>query len=75
MKTYEYDISLHPTEQFNKVVYFCTERGECSIDDVPTQQVDLLASILRARGQEGWELVQIFFGSNGAVAFWKREAA
>jgi hypothetical protein len=74
MKRFEYDISLHPFEEFNRVAYFCTEKGECSINDLPDNQVKALGGVLRARGDDGWELVQIIFGNDGAVAFWKRES-
>ena len=29
--------------------------------------------LLNARGLEGWELVQTFFGEDGVVAVWKQE--
>lgn len=74
MKRFEYDISLHPFEEFSKVAYYCTEKGECSIGDLPDNQVKALGGVLRARGDEGWELVQMIFGRDGAVAFWKRES-
>jgi len=31
-----------------------------------------LTDILNNRGSEGWELVQIAFGKDGMMAFWKR---
>jgi len=31
-----------------------------------------MKGILNGRGSEGWELIQIFFGEDGVVAFWKR---
>jgi hypothetical protein len=72
MKKFEYEITKYPSEDFNHLVYFCSETGECSLDQVPDHQTDVLKGILNSRGNEGWELVQISFGSNGLVAFWKR---
>ncbi|HUU41908.1 MAG TPA: DUF4177 domain-containing protein [Desulfatiglandales bacterium] len=72
MKKFEYDITKHPVEDFNHLVYFCSQTGECTLDQVPDYQTDVLKGILNNRGSEGWELVQIFFGRNGLVAFWKR---
>ena len=40
---------------------------------MPQGQTELLQGILNAEGEGGWELVQISFGQNGIVAFWKRE--
>jgi hypothetical protein len=31
-----------------------------------------LTDILNNRGREGWELVQISFGRDGLMAYWKR---
>jgi hypothetical protein len=72
MKKFEYEITKHPAEDFNQLVYFCSETGECSLDQVPDHQTGLLEKILNNRGNEGWELVQMSFGENGMVAFWKR---
>jgi len=72
MIKYEYEISKHPAEEFNRLTYFCTEVGECSLEEVPDQQTNVLRDILNKQGSEGWELVQVFFGKDGVVAFWKR---
>jgi hypothetical protein len=72
MKRFEYEITQHSAETFDKVVYFCSESGECSIDEVSTDQVRTLTNILNNRGREGWELVQISFGKDGLIAYWKR---
>jgi len=39
---------------------------------LPSSQVDVFVGFLNKRGAEGWELVEIFFGKDGIVAFWKR---
>jgi len=42
------------------------------IDEVSKDQTRILADILNNRGSKGWELVQISFGKDGVIAFWKR---
>jgi hypothetical protein len=74
MTIFEYEITKHPAESFEKIVYFCTESGECSLDQVPTDQTEILSGILNERGRLGWELIQVAFGKQGLMAFWKREA-
>lgn len=73
MKHFEYQITHHPGESFNQVVYFCTETAECSLNEVPGDQTKILTDILNERGQQGWELVQVSFGKDGVMAFWKRK--
>ena len=72
MKRFEYDITKHPADKFSQLVYYCTEQGECNLKEVPAEQFRVLRDILAERGSEGWELVQLSFGSDGIVAFWKR---
>jgi hypothetical protein len=73
MKKFEYEVTKHPAEQFEKVVYFCNTEGECNYEGLPSDQMGTLEKILNERGSQGWELVQIFFGKNGILAFWKRK--
>jgi len=75
MKTFEYDVSLHPAETFRQVAFFCAEDGACNLEEVPRDQIRQLADLLNDRGRKGWELVQISFGRDGLMAFWKREAS
>ena len=72
MKQFEYEITQHPADSFRQVVYFCTETGECTLDQVPRGQTKVLTEILNDGGKQGWELVQVSFGKDGAMAFWKR---
>jgi len=72
MKSFEYEITKHPAEAFKQIIYFCTETGQCSLDEVPGDQTETLAKILNEKGKQGWELVQISFGKEGLMAFWKR---
>jgi hypothetical protein len=73
MKRYEYEITHHAGDEFEKVVYFCSETGECTINEISGDQTKALVIVLNERGQEGWELVQVSFGKDGLMAFWKRE--
>ena len=72
MKSFEYEITKHAAETFRHIIYFCTETGQCSLDEVPGDQTVILANILNEKGKQGWELVQISFGKEGLMAFWKR---
>jgi|UniRef100_A0A7C4EQS1 hypothetical protein len=73
MKSFEYEITTHGAEEFRQIVYFCTEKGDCTLQDVQGHEVAILAEKLNQRGGDGWELVQIFFGKDGLMAFWKRQ--
>jgi hypothetical protein len=75
MKKFEYDITLHPAESFKEVAIFCSAEGECNVEAVPGHQLSKLGDILNQRGQEGWGLVQLSFGKDGVMAFWKRRLA
>jgi hypothetical protein len=72
MKRFEYEITKYSADTFDKVVYFCSKSGQCSIDEVSKDQTRTLTDILNNRGREGWELVQISFGRDGLMAYWKR---
>ena len=69
---FEYDVTRHLADTFNELTFYCSEQGECSLDAVPQEQTDILKALLNQRGWEGWELVQLAFGRNGLIAFWKR---
>ena len=73
MKTFEYKITKHPAETFNELVYYCSEAGECTLDQIPHDQTEILQNILNVEGATGWELTQVSFGRNGIIAFWKKE--
>ncbi|MBI4619484.1 MAG: DUF4177 domain-containing protein [Desulfobacterales bacterium] len=72
MKRFEYQITKHPAEAFKELVYFCSESAECNLEQVPTDQTKILQDILNERGRQGWELIQVSFGKDGIMAFWKR---
>lgn len=69
---FEYAVEKYPTEQFVHLVYFCTDQGDCGLDDLPSEQMKIFEALLNAKGAEGWELVQTFFGADGVLAIWKR---
>ncbi len=72
MKQFEYEITRYPSEDFNRLVFFCSEAGKCHLDQVPHDQIEILEGILNERGSNGWELIQLSFGKDGIIAFWKR---
>ena len=72
MKRYEYNITKHPSDEFKQLVYFCTDHGKCNLEELPSDQLNTLGDLLNERGERGWELVQVFLGRDGVVAFWKR---
>ena len=72
MKRFEYKITKHSADTFDKIIYFCSKSGRCGIDEVSKNQTRILADILNNQGRKGWELVQISFGKNGVMVYWKR---
>ena len=72
MDRFEYEITRHSSEEFRKVVYFCSDAGDCSLEDVPADEPQVLVDILNQRGLDGWELVQLIMGKDGVLACWKR---
>ncbi len=73
-KTFEYEITTHAASEFAQLVAFCSNEGECRLEEVADPQMQALQRILNARGRQGWELVQVAFGKGGVVAFWKKSA-
>jgi hypothetical protein len=72
MTRFEYEITVHSTEEFSQLVYFCTDEGECSTRELPSDQINAFEQMINQRGSAGWELIQIFFRKDGAVVFWKK---
>ena len=72
MKRFEYKITTHSADTFDKIIYFCSKSGQCGIDKVSKDQTRILTTILNNQGREGWELVQISFGKDGVMVYWKR---
>jgi hypothetical protein len=73
MKRFEYEITTHSAEMFTHLVYFCTEQGECNLDQVPSDQKKVFEDLLNERGAQGWEVGQTVFGKDGVMIIWKRE--
>lgn len=73
MSKFEYQVSVHPTEEFKKLVWVCGESGSCKPDELPGGEQENLVELLNGRGAEGWELIQLNFRRETLVAFWKRE--
>jgi len=73
MRRFEYSITKHPAELFSELVFYCSEGGECTLDQIPPSQTELLEGILNSEGEMGWEPVQIAFSDKGILAFWKKE--
>jgi hypothetical protein len=72
MKQFEYQVTLHSSESFKDLVYFCSEDGICKVEEVPSDQKGKLESILNEHGKKGWELAHASFGKDGVLMFWKR---
>lgn len=72
MAQYEYDVTSHSADDFSDIVYFCSTAGECDLKRLPGDQMRKLKDFLNKRGTEGWELIQITFGKDGVLVFWKR---
>ena len=72
MPRFEYEITKHSAAEFSQLVYFCTDKGECRIIDLPQDQLSILGEVINQRGAEGWEMIQVFFGKDGVVIFWKK---
>jgi len=75
LEQFVYEITKYPAETFSQLVFFCSEKGQCTIDQVPKVQTQMLEDLLNEKGAQGWELVQLFFGDDGAIAFWQRRVA
>ena len=72
MDRFEYDITSHSADMLSELVVFCSEKGDCDLEEIPTEQPQRLKDVFNERGGEGWELVQLFFGKDGVLAAWKR---
>src|SRR4030065_78324 len=32
---FEYEITTHPAEELTKLIYFCSDQGECALNELP----------------------------------------
>ncbi len=72
-KRFEYEVKKYPVEKFVRLAYFCTDEGECKLNELPSEQLKAFEELLNERGAQGWDLGQAFFGEDGVVVVWKRE--
>ena len=73
MERYEYQVTRHEAEEFKQVVYFCSDQGACRLEEVPSEQAQRMVDLLNERGEEGWELLQLVFKTDGFMGIWKRK--
>ncbi len=73
MSSFEYRVTLYPAEAFRQIVLFCSSEGSCNAEVVPSEQIRKMESLLNEGGVQGWELVQVSFGKEGVLVFWKRQ--
>ncbi len=79
---HEYTVRVFTMEELEKenviinreknIVYACQSGGGCEVHDVTADQLANLSGLFNRFGEEGWELVNLFFRSFGIVSFWKR---
>ncbi len=72
MKLFEYQVTMHSSESFKDLVYFCSEDGGCTMEQVASDQKGKLENILNEHGRMGWELAHASIGKEGLLMFWKR---
>lgn len=73
MKRFEYQITSYPAENYQELIFVCSNEGACRQEKILGDQTRILTEQLNQRGREGWELVQLNFGQLGILAYWKRE--
>lgn len=72
MTRYEYKVTRRSADEFSELIYFCAPDGSCGVERVPGGQIEKVSEVLNDEGRGGWDLVQIAFGKNGMIMFWKR---
>jgi hypothetical protein len=72
MKRFQYQITLHSSEYFKELVYFCSEDGSCRLEEVPADQIGKLEGLLNEQGMKGWDLAHASFGKQGMMLFWRK---
>jgi hypothetical protein len=72
MSQFEYQVTMHSSESFKELVYFCSQEGSCTVEEVSGDQKGKLENILNDHGKMGWELAHASFGKEGVLMFWKR---
>lgn len=79
---YEYMIKIFSMEDLSKedivvdpennIVYACRPDGECEVHNLGVEQLENLSELFNKMGEDGWEMVQLFFRPLGIVSFWKK---
>jgi hypothetical protein len=72
IRKFDYEVTRHPADTFREVVYFCSQDGSCNLGDIHSNQLKMIEDILNERGRKGWEVIQVSFGKDGMLVFWKR---
>ncbi|MFC1683039.1 ferritin family protein [Candidatus Zixiibacteriota bacterium] len=86
---WEHDITIHTMAEIDAIreklgqksppggepAVFCDAQGICFFDLGPDQNVEVLKSLLNARGADGWELVQLDYGRDRLICTWRRQKA
>ena len=75
MTRFEYQITLHSAKSFKELVYFCSDDGSCTMEEIPSDQIGRLEGILNEQGERGWELAHASIGKQGMMIFWKKTSA
>ncbi len=70
---YEYEITKHPAQAFKSVIYFCSESGNCDLEEIGGDEITKLTDILNERGEKGWKFIQAVFSKDGVLIFWQRK--
>jgi hypothetical protein len=79
---YEYTIKIFSMEDLSKegiaidpennIIYACRPDGECEVHNLGVEQLENLSELFNKMGEDGWEMVQLFFRPLGIVSFWKK---
>ncbi len=76
---WEYSFEFYPLEMFKEViadeprqVFVCLLDGRCRVEEQYPEFAKLI-ELFHSKGNEGYELVQIFIQERGILALYKRE--
>ena len=74
MSKWEYHVTLHevPARCGEENVVECDQSGRCLVHDVCQGGVEWLEDLFRAKGREGWELVQSGYHNRELLCIWKK---
>jgi hypothetical protein len=71
---WEYQITLHelPPQSKEEGIIECDQAGQCFVHDAFQGGVGWLEDLFRAKGREGWELVQFGYHNRELLCIWKK---